>query len=284
MIREWKVDWVSRDDGKQGAVVYINGGKDAVDIVVRTFRDLCEDPFEIKEGEFNLAFNVKSSDRSDISKIEELLKRMKQDSDGVESDEELKSLVNEVKKVIQDLDKKGLTVEELKSFEEKKAARDVVEEVKEGIKAKIPKEEEQEQDVLDTMTIGFLFPEKNNKKFEIFMDTFSSIEKITSKDPLKLKKVFKEPYNPFDKQFKMDSVQNLFKGHNMEGLVLLAPDARMVPKEKEIVEELKKRLKKKLLFKVVPVPRIGKRSVYLDLIVDIALFKGKGIEYFKLKK
>ena len=135
----------------------------------------------------------------------------------------------------------------------------------------------------EEITIGYLFPVKDKQKFNIFMDTLSDVEKVTSKKPIELKTIFNQEYDPFDKGLTLSSVVRIFKNHKIETLVLLTPDSRMISKEKEIIEELKKRLKRKVLFKIIPLPRIGKRSIYLDLIVDIALFKGKGLEYFKLE-
>ncbi len=287
MIKKWKMSLVSTEKAENQFMVYIQGDKENVQEVVNKFNKICRDPFEIKKDDFNWVFYIINSTEEQRSKIEEFLNQVTEKSDiqksegNVEGENELRSLVNEVKKVIQDLDKKGLTLEELKSIEDKTAAQGT-EEKKEEVKAKKVRKKPEEHKP-EEILIGYLFPVKDEQKFNIFMGTLSDVEKVTSKKPIQLKKVFSEAYNPFDKSFKLNSVAKIFKTHKIETLVLLTPDSRMIPKEKEIIEELKRRLKRKVLFKIIPLPRIGKRSIYLDLIVDIALFKGKGLEYFKLK-
>lgn len=287
MIKRWKMSPVSTEKEENQFVIYIQGDKENAQEVVNKFDKICRAPFEINQDDFNWAFYIINSTEEQRSKIGEILDQLTEKT-GVqkpkgklETEDELRSLVNEVKKVIQDLDKKGLTLEELKSIEDKTAAQETIEkreEVKVKGDRKKPEEHKSEE-----IAIGYLFPVEDNQKFNIFMGTLSDIEKVTSKKPIELNKVFSEAYDPFDKDFKLNSVVRIIKAHEIETLVLLTPDSRMIPKEKEIIEELKRRLKRKVLFKIIPLPKIGKRSIYLDLIVDIALFKGKGLEYFKLK-
>jgi hypothetical protein len=296
MIQKWKMLPINTEGMQNRYVIYLAGDERDIKELARAFSMICQDPFEINQDGFNWAFYILNSTEYEREQVVNFLEKKGAvtEQDGSEEKTEpkegnLKALVDEVKKVIQDLDKKGLTVEELKSIEEKTVQQHEVkqkeppQEVKPEAEIKITHHIKSGEYKPDEIAIGYLYPAEEEQKFNIFMNTLAEIEKVTSKKPVGLRKVFAEAYNPFDESFKFGAIIKMFKNYRIETLVILSPNARMISKEKEVTEELKRKLKRKALFKIVPLASISKRSVYIGLIVDIALFKEKGLEYFRIK-
>ncbi|MFH1239028.1 MAG: hypothetical protein V1653_02835 [bacterium] len=295
MIKKWKMLPINTEGMQNRYVIYLHSELEDVKELTHQFAHICQDPFEINQDGFNWAFYIVNSAEYERSALEQFLIEKEKGLDtkgssgkGGEIEDNLRALVEEVKKVIRDLDKKGLTVEELKAIEERTAKQAALKE-KETAEAETPMEVKISEEAKSAeykpgeVSLGYLFPVQEEQKFNIFMNTLAEIEKVTSQKPVGLRKVFAEAYNPFDAGFKLSSIIKMFKNYRIETLVILTPDARMVPKEKDIIEELKKKLKRKVLFKIAPLSAISKRSIYVGLIVDIALFKEKGLDYFRLK-
>jgi hypothetical protein len=296
MIKKWKMLPINAEGMQNRYVIYLTGDEKDIKDLTREFVQICQDPFEINQDGFNWAFYIVNSTEYERTNLGQYLIRKGAVSDnevsgekGASMEDNLKALVDEVKKVIQDLDKKGLTLEELQVIEKRASEQDALKqksipEIKEPeAEAKITSLMKGREYKPDEIAIGYLYPAEEGQKFNIFMNTIDEIEKVMSKKPVGLRKVFAETYDPFDESFKFPSIIKIFKNYRIETLVILSPNARMVSKEKEITEELKRKLKRKALFKIVPLSSISKRSIYVGLIVDIALFKEKGLDYFRLK-
>ncbi len=301
MIEKWKILPISTEELKNQFIIYVQGNKEEIIEIVNNFNSVCREPFIVNQDEFNWAFYVVDSTGEQRLKIEEVLRKKENETYQQGTQEEtidedsLKSIVEAVKRVVQDLDKKGLTIKELKSIEEKASVEErvqkaeVIKEKQEEISNETVKEIKINEnkgitkyriDETGEIKIGYLFPLKDKQKFDIFINTLFDVGQVTSKDPIELKKIFADSYNPFDINFNLNSIINIFKNNEIELLIILTPDSRMMIKEKDIIEELKRKLKKKVLFKIVPVTKMEKRSIYLSIIVDIALFREKGLEYF----
>ncbi len=307
MIKNWKILQAFTEQFQDRLLVSIACDKEDIRKICLRFKDICDEPFHIAEGEYNWGFYIFSSDDEKRIELEKYLAEQKIDT--IEEEEsgtvtvkaseksELKDILKELSSVIDEVTKKGLTRDEVKAIElaaandafvqapfevprKDEGKKENVKKAKKILPEKVIKKEEPEEEVIK---IGCLYPSGSEKRFDIFIDTITNVIDATTKFTMRLEKTVVETYDPNIDTFKLDAIQKIYRIHNIEILLIFTDEYYSSGIEKTIIEKLKKKLKRKIICKIIPLSRLTQRSLYVDIVVEIALFKQKGLEYFHVQ-
>lgn len=311
MITLWKIEPHFDEKHQDRYLVSIKGDKEDVYRVVIKFDEICQSPFPLKaqHSDYNWGFFMNTSSKEDRTELERYLKKHTADSpeeakekEGKrkEAGERVEHLAREIGGVIKDLTVNGISQEEAQqAFKHKDVVLPGEIKIPEGETSTepIPREvgkikpmylqEEQELPeagplpVENTVRVGIMYPIGEKDKADIFMNGLTDVLKAVTRHPFTLEKVFDDNFIAEEK-LNLSYVLEIYNEYKLEALLVFIPHYRVLPEAKNLSAALKKLPKKrKVLIRAIPLSKIASRATFVDLVVDIALFKGRGIGDFQ---
>lgn len=133
----------------------------------------------------------------------------------------------------------------------------------------------------NVVKIGCLYPETEKEKAQLFLDGLTDVLQAVKHHPFSLEKIY-EAVLATTKKINLRNLLEIYEEQKLEVLLVVIPNYQIFPEAKNISEALKKLPKKrKVLIEAIPLSKISSRSTFVGLVVDIALFKGRGIGDFQ---
>jgi hypothetical protein len=309
MINRWKIESYFDDQNQDRYLVSINGEREDVFRIVGKFEKVCHPPFPLKasRSDYNWGFYLNTSSKETRLEIEKFMKRLSVAEAGELPDtkkkpgvpEKVNILAKEIGGVIKDLAAHGISKAEAK---EALKHKDIVlpgdikipgQENEESIPLDIgrinPLYLQKEKDLPegplvlleDMVRIGILYPEGEQEKAHLFLAGLTDVLKTVKHHPFSLENIFEDTF-PSIAQLDLSNLVEIYHGSNIEAFLIFIPNYQVFPEAKNLTELLKKMPKKrKVLIKAIPLSKMASRATFVGLVVDIALFKGRGIGDFQ---
>ncbi len=310
MITLWKIEPHFDEKHQDRYLVSIKGDKEDVYRVVIKFDEICQSPFPLKaqHSDYNWGFFMNTSSKEDRTELERYLKKhtaetpeesKAKDGKRKEAGERVGHLAQEIGGVIKELTDYGISREEAQQAIKHKDVS-LPGEIKipggqftEPIPREVGKikpmylQEEQELPeaeplpVENTVRVGIMYPIGEKDKADIFMNGLTDVLKAVTRHPFTLEKVFDDNFIAEEK-LNLRYVLEIYNEYKLEALLVFIPHYRVLPEAKNLSEALKRLPKKrKVLITAIPLSKIASRATFVHLVVDIALFKGRGIGDFQ---
>jgi hypothetical protein len=309
MITRWKIESYFDDKNQDRYLVSINGEREDVLRIVGKFEKVCQPPFPLKaaRADYNWGFYLNTSSKETRLEIEKFMKRLsiaeaeelpdQKKKSG--SPEKVDSLAKEIGGVIKDLAAHGISKAEAKEALKHKNI------VLPG-DIKVPGQEEEEAIPLeigriqplylqkendlpeglpapqeDIVRVGILYPEGEQEKAHLFLAGLTDVLKTVKHHPFSLENVFEDNF-PKIAQLDLANLVDIYQGSNIEAFLIFIPNYQAFPEAKNLTELLKKMPKKrKVLIRAISLNKMASRATFVGVVVDIALFKGRGIGDFQ---
>ncbi|MBI5554729.1 MAG: hypothetical protein HY920_02600 [Elusimicrobia bacterium] len=309
MITRWKIESYFDDKNQDRYLVSVNGERDDVFRIVSKFEKVCQLPFPLKasQGDYNWGFYLNTSSKETRLEIEKFIKRLSAAEAGELPDankkpgapEKMDALAKEIGGVIQDLAAHGISQAEA---QEAIKHKDIIlpGDIKMPggqIEESIPRERgqikplylRQEKDWLEELLVpqenlvrvGVLYPAGEQERVAVFLAGLTEVLKAVKHHPFSLEKVFEDSFLPPD-QLDLSNLVEIYQGSKIEALLVFIPNYQVFLGAKNLAEILKKLPKKrKVLIQAISLKKMASRATFVGLVVDIALFKGRGIGDFQ---
>jgi len=309
MITRWKIESYFDDKNQDRYLVSVNGERDDVFRIVNKFDKVCQPPFPLKasHGDYNWGFYLNTSSKDTRLEIEKFMKRLSVAESAELSDskkkpgapEKVDALAREIGGVIKDLAANGISKAEA---QEAIKHKDIVlpgdikmpgYQVEESIPLEagrikpmyLQPEKDLPEELLvpqeNLVRVGVLYPEGEQNKVAVFLAGLTDVLKAVKHHPFTLEKVFEDSFLP-QAQLDLSNLVEVYQDFKMEALLVFIPNYQVFPEAKNLAEILKKLPKKrKVLIKAISLKKIASRATFVGLVVDIALFKGRGIGDFQ---
>ncbi len=309
MITRWKIESYFDDKNQDRYLVSVNGERDDVFRIVSKFEKVCQPPFPLKasHGDYNWGFYLNTSSKETRLEIEKFMKRLSvaeaAELPGAKKKavdpERVDALAKEIGGVIKDLAAHGISKAEAQEALKRKnivLPGDIKIpgfQAEESIPLEIgrirPMYLQQEQDLPEELLVpqenlvrvGVLYPEGEQEKVAVFLAGLTDVLKAVKHHPFSLEKVFEDNFLP-QAQLDLGNLVEIYQDFKIEALLVFIPNYQVFPEAKNLVEILKKLPKKrKVLIKAISLKKMASRATFVALVVDIALFKGRGIGDFQ---
>lgn len=309
MITRWKIESYFDDKNQDRYLVSVNGERDDVFRIVSKFEKVCQPPFPLKasHGDYNWGFYLNTSSKETRLEIEKFMKRLSVAEVGELPDakkkpgapEKVDSLAKEIGGVIKDLAAHGISQAEAQEALKRK---DIVlpgdikmpgHQIEESIPLEIgqikPMYLQPEKDLPEELLVsqenlvrvGVLYPDGEQEQVAIFLAGLTDVLKAVKHHPFSLEKVFEDSFLP-QAQLDLSNLVEIYQSFKIEALLVFIPNYQVFPEAKNLTEILKKLPKKrKVLIKAISLKKMAARATFVALVVDIALFKGRGIGDFQ---
>ncbi len=309
MITRWKIESYFDDKNQDRYLVSVNGERDDVFRIVSKFEKVCQPPFLLKasHGDYNWGFYLNTSSKETRLEIEKFMKRLSVTEAGELPDfkkkpgapEKVDALAKEIGGVIKDLAAYGISKAEA---QEALKHKNIVlpgeiklpgQEVEEHIPLEVgrikPMYLQQEKDLPEEplvpqenlVRVGVLYPAGEQEKVSVFLAGLTDVLKAVKHHPFNLEKVFEDSFLP-EAQLELSNLVEIYQASKIEALLVFIPNYQVFPEAKNLAEILKKLPKKrKVLIKAISLKIMASRATFVGLVVDIALFKGRGIGDFQ---
>ncbi|MDD5258798.1 MAG: hypothetical protein PHD29_02395 [bacterium] len=309
MIIRWKIESYFDDKHQDRYLVSINGDREDVLRVVGKFEKVCQPPFQLKaaRGDYNWGFYLNTSSKETRLEVEKFMKRLSV-ADAQELPEAKKktgaperadNLAREIGGVIKDLSDRGISKAEAKEALKHKNVvlpgdiRMPGQETEEPIPLEVgriqpmylKKEKDLPEELLvpkeDEVKVGILYPEGEQENARLFLAGLTDVLKTVKHHPFSLENVFDDNY-PLRAQLDLANLVEIYQGFNIEAFLIFIPNYQVFPEARNLAALLKKMPKKrKVLIKAIALSKMALRTTFVSVVVDIALFKGRGIGDFQ---
>jgi hypothetical protein len=309
MITRWKIESYFDDKNQDRYLVSINGEREDVLRIVGKFEKVCQPPFPLKasRNDYNWGFYLNTSSKETRLEVEKFMKRLSVAEVEELSDSKRKtgaaektdSLAKEIGGVIKDLAAHGISKAEAQEALKHKnivlpgdikvPGQDNEEPIPLDIGRIQPmylnKEQDLPEELLvpkeDTVRVGILYPEGEQEKARLFLAGLNDVLQTVKHHPFSLENVFEDNF-PARAQLDLANLVEIYQGSNIEAFLIFIPNFQVFPEAKNLAELLKKLPKKrKVLIKAISLSKMASRATFVSLVVDIALFKGRGIGDFQ---
>ncbi|MDD5491930.1 MAG: hypothetical protein PHV60_04535 [bacterium] len=309
MITRWKIESYFDDKNQDRYLVSVNGDREDVFRIVGKFEKVCQPPFPLKasRGDYNWGFYLNTSSKETRLEIEKFMKRLSVAEAGELSEVKKKPgspakddvLAKEIGGVIKDLAARGISKAEAKEALKRK---DIVlpgdikipgQENDESIPLEVgriqPMYLQKEKDLPEELPVpqenvvrvGILYPDGEQEKARLFLTGLTDVLKTVKHHPFSLENVFEDNF-PQRAQLDLANLIEIYQASNIEAFLIFIPNYQVFPEAKNLSELLKEMPKKrKVLIKAIPLNKMASRATFVGLVVDIALFKGRGIGDFQ---
>lgn len=309
MITRWKIESYFDNKNQDRYLVSVNGEREDVLRIVGKFEKVCQPPFPLKaaRADYNWGFYLNTSSKETRLEIEKFMKRLSVAESGelpetkkkAGSPEKVDTLAKEIGGVIKDLAAHGISKAEAK---EALKHQNIVlpgdikvpgQESEESIPLEVgrirPMYLRPEQDLPEELLVpqenvvrvGVLYPEGEQEKVAVFLTGLTDILQAVKHHPFSMEKVFEDSFLP-EVQLDLSNLVEIYQDFKIEALLVFIPNYQTFPEARNLAELLKKMPKKrKVLIKAIPLNKMASRATFVGLVVDIALFKGRGIGDFQ---
>lgn len=309
MITRWKIESYVDDKNQDRYLVSVNGEREDVYRIVGKFEKVCQPPFPFKasQSDYNWGFYFNTSSKETLLEIEKFVKRLSIAESGElpetmkepEDSEKVDFLAKEIGSIIKDLTDHGISKAEAQEAIKHKdivlpgnikmPGRQVEESIPREIGQIKPMYLRQEKNLPDELLVpqenlvrvGVLYPEGTQENVSVFLAGLTDILKAVKHHPFSLEKVFEDSFLP-EAQLDLSNLVEIYQGSKIEALLVFIPNYQVFPEAKNLADILKKLPKKrKVLIKTISLNKMASRATFVGLVVDIALFKGRGIGDFQ---
>jgi hypothetical protein len=314
VISNWKIEAYFDEKHQDRYLVSVKGDKEDVYRVVIKFDEFCQSPFPLKgqQVDFNWGFFMNTSLKEERQALEKYLKRLaaavpvppESAPEKNETEEhtaadtaQIGHLAKEIGGVIKELTVHGISQEEAKQAIKHKdvvlpteikvpGASKAEEQATVRIKPMYLQEEKElpEEPLMpeeNLVRMGFLYPDREKEKVDIFITGLDDVLQAVKHHSFTLEKVYEGSFLP-DEKLSLKDLLDIYNRNKLEVLLIFLPNFRILPEAKNLGEALKRLPKKrKVLIKAIQLKKIASRATFVDLVVDIALFKGRGIGDFQ---
>ncbi len=309
MIIRWKIESYFDDKHQDRYVVSINGDREDVLRVVGKFEKVCQPPFQLKaaRGDYNWGFYLNTSSKETRLEVEKFMKRLSVGAAGELPEEKKKpgapekgdDLAKEIGGVIKDFSDRGISKAEAKEALKHKNIvlpgdiRMPGQENEESIPLEVgriqpiylKKEIDLPEELMvlneNEVKVGILYPEGEQDNAHLFLTGLTDVLRTVKHHPFSLENVFDDNYS-LRAQLDLANLVEIYQGFNIEAFLIFIPNYQVFPEAKNLAALLKKLPKKrKVLIKAIALNKMALRTTFVSVVVDIALFKGRGIGDFQ---
>lgn len=306
MISRWKIEPCFTEKHQDRYLISVQGDKEDVDKIIQEFNHLCRNSFPLSsqpnEG-FNWGFYFFSSEKEDRHRVEKYIKKMAISESDTASPEgklqnDIADLAQEIGGVIKELTTHGISQKEATEVLKHK---DIIlpSEIKvpQPESASVPTEVgkirplylKNDENLLEEplvphgqlVRIGIVYPEDSREKIKVFLEGLTDIVKTSQYHFFTLDNVFEKKVLSAERVTVKELVE-LYYHHKLEVLLVFVDRFSDFPECAHLGDILKEMPKKRKIFiKLIQIKKITSRSTFVDLIVDVALLRGRGIGDFQ---
>lgn len=306
MISRWKIEPCFNEKHQDRYLISVQGDKEDVDKIIQEFHRWCRPSFPLSSRtseDFNWGFYLFSSEKEDRHRVEKYIKKIAvSETDSIFPEREIQNevgpLAQEIGGVIKELTTHGISQKEATKVLKHK---DIIL----PSEIKVPPEEitalptevgkieplylKHEETLLEEplvpheqlVRLGLVYPEDSREEVKVFLEGLTDILKTTQYRFFTLDNVFEKKVLPTERVTVKDLVEIYYR-HKLEVLLVFVHHFSDFPEGVHIGDILKKIPKKRKIFiKPIHLKKIASRSTFVDLIVDVALLRGRGIGDFQ---
>lgn len=292
MITRWKIEPRFDEHHQDRYLVSVRGDKEDIEKVVKAFPAICKTAFSLNDAqeEFNWGVYFFSPEKEDRLKVEKFVRKLAEGtiaSSPEDNNEENNSsaLAHELGGIIKEITTKGTEPKEVFSsgihIPQIKNESPAVGTIKPLYLVKEEKVFEEPLVTTDNVVrLGVIYPQGSEQEIKGFLQSLADTLCMGPYQFFSLEKMYEKKMNGKEQVTVKDLVETYYS-HKLEVLLVFIFDFAAFPEAKYLTDILKKMPKKRKIFiKPISMKKISLRTTFVDLLVDFALLKGRGIGDF----